>query len=210
MKSLLVEEDKKKDIYLSGTASQEVDENGKELEEDMKENELEQRAKKHKKKSKGMGWHMSMNAGDVEKGIEVFNNSTATTSTGEGTSMGEAIDTNTYHYAGPIYYDGMKIVSKSDIYTSAPSISVAARNILYKAAHGDKELYHYDIVDEQIEMIFSGSREEQPTTPKEKCFRCGYTLNDMGECPVCDYGEDDLLESLSDLEALWKLSNFED
>ena len=39
-------------------------------------NELEQRAKKHKKKSKGMGWHLAVNAGDVEKGIEVFNNST--------------------------------------------------------------------------------------------------------------------------------------
>lgn len=171
-------------------------------------NELEQRAKKHKKKSKGMGWHMAVNAGDVEKGVEVFNNSTA--DVGAGASMGESVETTTYHYTGPIYYDGMKIASKSDIYTSAPSLNVAARNVLYKAAHGDKELYHYDIVDEQIEVVSTEPREGQPEASNEKCYRCGYILNDMGECPVCDYGEDDLLESLSDLEALWKLSNFKD
>lgn len=170
-------------------------------------NELEQRAKKHKKKSKGMGWHMAFNAGDVEKGIEVFNNSTSTATTGADISMGEAIDTNTYYYNGPIYYDGRKIASKSNIYTSAPSLSIATRNILYKAANGDKELYHYDIVDEQIELILVAQR---ATKSNEKCYRCGYTLNDMGDCPVCDYGEDDLLESLSDLEAMWKLNSFND
>ena len=172
-------------------------------------NELEQRAKKHRKKSKGMGWHMSMNAGDVEKGIEVFNNSTSLgTSSGEGTAMGEAFGDRTYHYDGPIYYDGREIVSKADIGTTAPTYRVALRNILYKAAKGDKELYHYDIVDELVQETGVDTRLE-PKTDREKCYRCGYELNDMGDCPVCDYGEDDLLESLSDLEALWKLSNLD-
>ena len=174
-------------------------------------NELEQRAKKHRKKSKGMGWHMSMNAGDVEKGIEVFNNSTSLgsgTSGGEGTAMGEAFGDRTYHYDGPIYYDGREIVSKADIGTTAPTYRVALRNILYKAAKGDKELYHYDIVDELVKETGVDTRLE-PKTDREKCYRCGYELNDMGDCPVCDYGEDDLLESLSDLEALWKLSNLD-
>ena len=170
-------------------------------------NELEQRAKKHKKKSKGMGWHMSMNAGDVEKGIEVFNNSTSLgTSGGEGTAMGEAIGDKTYYYDGPIYYGGHQIASKSNIYTTAKSLNVAIRNILFKATKGDKEnLYQYDIVDNMVREI---SKEEAPKV-RPICKTCGYELNDIGDCPVCDYGEYDLLESLSDLEALWKLSNLD-
>lgn len=42
-----------------------------------KPNELEQRAKKHRKKSKGLGWYpganFNSNAGDVEKNISIFN-----------------------------------------------------------------------------------------------------------------------------------------
>ena len=170
-------------------------------------NELEQRAKKHKKKSKGMGWHMSMNAGDVEKGIEIFNNSTSLgTSSGEGTAMGEAVESNTYYYNGPIYYRGHKIAEKSDIYTTAKSLNVAIRNVLYKASQGDRDnLYQYDIVDQLVKEI---PKEETPKI-RPKCQMCGYEINDIGDCPVCDYGEDDLLESLSDLEALWTLKNLD-
>ena len=169
-------------------------------------NELEQRAKKHKKKSKGMGWHMSFNAGDVDTAIDVFNNSTSLGNcSGEGTAMGESVEQNTYYYDGPIYYDGRKIASKSDIYTTAKSSNLAIRNILYKAANGDKELYHYDIVDDMVKEI---PKEDRPKV-RPKCQTCGYTLNDIGDCPVCDYGEDDLLESLTSLEALWQLGNID-
>ena len=172
-------------------------------------NELADRAKKHKKKSKGMGWHMAVNAGDVEKGIEVFNNSTSLgsgTSGGECTAMGEALDQTTYYYDGPVYYDGRKILEKSDIYTTAKSLNIAIRNTLFKAAKGDREnLYHYDIVDHLVREV---PKNETPKV-RPKCQTCGYELNDIGDCPVCDYGEDDLLESLSSLEALWELSNLD-
>ena len=79
-------------------------------------NELEQRAKKHRKKNKGLGWYpganFNSNAGDVEKSIEVFNNSTGDLGSGDtGMSMGEDINnnTNTYFYDGPIYYRGNNI-----------------------------------------------------------------------------------------------------
>jgi hypothetical protein len=170
-------------------------------------NELEQRAKKHKKKSKGMGWHMSMNAGDVEKGIEVFNNSTSlgsgSSGAGEGTPMGEDLEKHLYYYDGPVYYRGNKISTSSNIYTTAKSFGEAARNILFKAVKGDKELWHYDIVDDEIKQMPNGKLE------RPKCQQCGYEINDNGDCPVCDYGEDDLLESLSDLEALWTLRNLD-
>ncbi len=167
-------------------------------------NELEQRAKKHKKKSKGRGWHMSVNAGDVEKGIEVFNNSTSLGS-GEGTAMGESVSYNTYYYDGPVYYEGSKIADKSDIYTTAKSLNIAIRNVLVKASCGADDLYNYDIVDEMVKQI----PKEQTPKVNPKCKICGYELNDIGDCPVCDYGEEDLLESLSSLEALWELSNLD-
>ena len=172
-----------------------------------KDNELEQRAKKHKKKSKGMGWHMAVNAGDVEKGIEVFNNSTGDLGSGDtGMSMGESIDDKLYYYDGPIYYRGHKITDVSDIYTTAKSLNVAIRNVLYKATKGDREeLYHYEIVDDMVREV---PKNETPKV-RPKCPTCGYELNDIGDCPVCDYGEDDLLESLSDLEALWQLSRLD-
>lgn len=169
-------------------------------------NELEQRAKKHKKKSKGMGWHMSVNAGDVEKGIEVFNNSTGDLGSGDtGMSMGESIDDKLYYYDGPVYYRGHKIIDVSDIYTTAKSLNIAIRNTLFKAAKGDKELYHYDIVDDMVREV---PKNETPKV-RPKCQTCGYELNDIGDCPVCDYGEDDLLESLTSLEALWQLSSLD-
>jgi hypothetical protein len=167
-------------------------------------NELEQRAKKHKKKSKGMGWHMAFNAGDVEKGMEVFN-SAVSVNTGASNAMSESAKQDTYHYEGPIYYRGHKIAETSDIYTTAKSINMAVRNTLVKAAQGADDLYNYDIVDNMVKL--ASPDELKPVRPR--CQQCGYELNDIGDCPVCDYGEDDLLESLSDLEALWTLNNLD-
>ena len=171
-------------------------------------NELEQRAKKHKKKSKGMGWHMAVNAGDVEKGIEVFNNSTSI-GNGEGTAMGESTSNKTFVYEGPIYYRGHKIADKSSLYTTAPTHNVAVRNILFQSANGDKELYNYDIVDNLVKEITATNTNKSNKVERERCHKCGYELNDIGDCPVCDYGEDDLLESISDLEALWQLNRMD-
>lgn len=130
-------------------------------------------------------------------------------------SMSESLkgfnNTNTYFYDGPIYYRGNKISDNSSIYTSAPTINIAARNILFRAANGAADFYNYDIEDNRIKMIKS-SNQSKPVSKREICPHCGYELNDMGECPICDYGEYDLLdEGLSSLEALWTLHrNLED
>lgn len=195
-------------------------ENGNELEETMS-TELEDRAKKHKKKSKGLGWYkganFNSNAGDVEKGIEVFNNAQPDGGAGpvnamNGNACCEDSSYETYHYAGPVYYAGHKIAEKSNEYTSAPSINIAIRNILYKVAKGAPDLYNYDIVDELVKPVPVMSPKERfnPTKKNGKCMVCGYHLNDAGECPVCDYGEYDLLESITSLEALWRLSNLDE
>ena len=114
-------------------------------------------------------------------------------------------NTNTYFYDGPIYYRGNKISDNSSIYTSAPTINIAARNILFIAANGATDFYNYDIVDDKIKMIKSNNKTKN-IAKKEVCPHCGYELNDIGECPICDYGEYDLLdEGISSLEALWTL-----
>lgn len=57
----------------------------------VEENELKKRNKWAKKRQKGMSPFTRMNAGNVEKGIEIFNNSIGD-STGDGCSMGESLD----------------------------------------------------------------------------------------------------------------------
>lgn len=54
-------------------------------------NELENRSKNHKKKQKGLSQfsYLNTDAGNVEKGIEVFNNSVSTG--GDGGGMGESL-----------------------------------------------------------------------------------------------------------------------
>ena len=200
-----------------GSKSKEITTYLTKIDEVNESNELEKRARRHKKKSKGMGWHMSMNAGDVEKGIEVFNNAQPDggadpVNAMNGNACCEDSSYETYHYTGPVYYAGHKIAEKSNEYTSAPSINIAIRNILYKVAKGAPDLYNYDIVDELVKPVPVMSPKERfnPLKKNGKCMVCGYQLNDAGECPVCDYGEYDLLESISSLEALWRLSNLDE
>ena len=178
-------------------------------------NELEKRAKKHRKKSKGMGWHMAVNAGDVEKGLEVFNNSTSGTCTGGdcgggmGESLSESSGLSTYIYDGPVYYKGRKISETSNYSTEAPSKEVAARNIWYQVSKNSPDPFNYDIIDERIKLVPGKKKSYDLSSDRPKCHVCGFDINDNGDCPVCDYGELDLLESLSDLEAMWKLSSMD-
>lgn len=171
-------------------------------------NELKQRAKKHSKKQKGMSPFISLNAGNVEKGIEVFNSSVAD---GSGMAMCEDMDKQTYHYEGPIYYNGHKEASKTDIYTRATSIRQAKNNIIYRIS-GGKDMYKFDIVDNQIEEVIDDNYEEIPHDPHNKCDRCGNLLNNNNECPRCDYGEYDLDESIqvdSNLDAMAQLNRLD-
>ena len=96
---------------------------------------------------------------------------------------------NRYHYSGPIYYYGNKVAKNSNLYTTAKSFSGAKRNFIYKIASGDI-ITRYDIVDDYIRCVPA----EKPTDI-HRCEFCGGKLNPMNECPVCDYGEYDLLDT---------------
>ena len=97
-----------------------------------------------------------------------------------------------YLYNGPIYYYGNKIAEKSEYYTMATSWLNARRNFVYKIANGDKA-YYYDICDaDVVELPDHKFPETEAKRPRFEI--CGYELNDANECPVCDYGEYDLLD----------------
>ena len=192
-------------IEIKAESSQDSEQHNESLDES---NELKQRAKKHSKKQKGMSPFISLNVGNVEKGIEVFNSSVAD---GSGMAMCEDMDKQTYHYEGPIYYNGHKEASKTDIYTRATSIKQARNNILYRIS-GGKDIYKFDIVDNQIEEVIDDSYEEIPHDPHNKCDICGNLLNNNNECPRCDYGEYDLDESIqvdSNLDAMSQLNRLD-
>jgi hypothetical protein len=97
----------------------------------------------------------------------------------------------------------------------AKSIKQAVNNFRYKAANGDI-VGHYDIVDEFVKEVpkttlDTPAIEEEPEIIK--CDNCGTQLNPMGDCPVCDYGEDDLFESIhidSNLDALSQLNRMDE
>lgn len=98
-----------------------------------------------------------------------------------------------YEYKGPIYYYGNKIASKSDFYTMAKTWKQARNNILFKAANGDL-ITRYDIVDDLVVQSSENDNFDIADEIIHTCETCGYQLNDAGECPVCDYGEYDLLD----------------
>lgn len=102
-----------------------------------------------------------------------------------------------YQYTGPVYYFGNKMSPKSNLYTTATSIKEARRNFLYRVANGDI-VTRYDIVDDFIKEVVPIEEPVEEPKVSHKCDRCGYTLTDMGECPVCDFGEIDLLDDFVD------------
>jgi rubrerythrin len=111
-----------------------------------------------------------------------------------------------YCYEGPVYYYGNYIGNKT-IYTMAPSIAKARNNILFRLGEFNSiEASRYDIVDKHL-TVYDPITDDNcnliiNNTHRDKCEQCGYELNDMGECPVCDYGEYDLLEAIHQLQAI--------
>ena len=96
----------------------------------------------------------------------------------------------TYRYTGPIYHNGNKIASKSNMTTTAVSIKKAEQNFLYRIANGDYT-NHYDIIPQYIKKL-QPSNNSIEIAEIPKCEVCGHHLTTIGECPICDIGETDM------------------
>lgn len=94
-------------------------------------------------------------------------------------------------YTGPIYHNGIKICECSNMITYAVSFKQARNQLLYRIADGDYTT-HYDIVDRYLTMLQDDTIEVEPTRVYDYCPECGEVLNDMGQCPVCEQGEEDI------------------
>lgn len=96
-----------------------------------------------------------------------------------------------FKYKGPTYYNGNKISIDTEMFTMARTFQEAYRNFLFKVANGDY-ISRYDIVpDHIIEVNKPKKIEHSEPINTECCTFCGAQLNEMGKCPVCDYGEED-------------------
>ena len=107
-----------------------------------------------------------------------------------------------YHYYGPTYYNSRRQTNDSIIYTRARSKAEARNNIIYRLAHGNvNAIPFYDIDDSKLVIVKRDATEVNPSELKpikfvRYCEHCGYQLNDQGECPICDLGEEDLLDNI--------------
>lgn len=129
-------------------------------------------------------------------------------------SLKESSQKRRYEYNGPVYYDGRKERDNFRMFTMAESPEKAISNILWRIAMGDKQRYYrYDLDNSKLIL------KELPDVAKEEsdvddephiCDKCGIRLTDSGECPVCDYGEEDMFgESISPKEAIFRLKNLD-
>lgn len=104
-----------------------------------------------------------------------------------------------YSYSGPVYYCGRQQVSHiAPVFTMAKTVTEACRNIIFRIANGG-EIQCYDIdrsriIWEPINIVPLKGDYVEVTPIKETCDRCGNILTDSGHCPLCDYGDESLLD----------------
>lgn len=136
-------------------------------------------------------------AGNVEAGVKFFNNAM---------SMPEEYDMEIirYSYTGPVFRFGQVWdFIDEPIYTEAKTKRQAVNNLTFQAkmlygldSYCNLTIYtpyvkQEDLTTKEYHNIMKQLSNEEP---KQKCQNCGTELNSLGDCPVCDYGEDDLLE----------------
>ena len=101
-----------------------------------------------------------------------------------------------WFYEGPVYRFGKKFINYTYMQTKAVSEAQAINNFLFKAA----EAIGYDRakgaeVDIDREQVWSENEKDGIDWPNiepiKTCEKCGKQLNDAGQCPICDLGDED-------------------
>lgn len=102
----------------------------------------------------------------------------------------------TYSYQGPVFrFAQVVFVLTKPIVTQAISKSKAINNIKYKLKQQLKLTKNsiIDIDEYKVQELLEENEIEWCTALF--CNKCGYQLNPLGQCPVCDYEEYDLVEN---------------
>jgi len=154
-------------------------------------NELEKRARYHKKHNKGQGYFVKYDAGNVEHNIDVFNNSVSTSTNGTGESeMGESVNRKRYSYFGPIkeFSDTIKTISESDpLITYAETPQKAYTNFCFQAKRLCNRTYNSN-----IKIIQDNIRLDENMNKK---INIKEALNKIDSDNFCEYDLVNLYES---------------
>jgi len=116
-----------------------------------------------------------------------------------------------YTYIGPIYRFGRKFKDRAELHTMAVSEKQALNNLLYKAAEAigfDRSRGSQVSIDPSLIFEYEPEIPDDAWEDEKRCKHCGTLLNDNGQCPVCDLGDESALEE--DFDADGKIQEIED
>lgn len=103
----------------------------------------------------------------------------------------------TYRYEGPVYRFQDSVYRKRVVEeTQAVSLPQAISRLKYKIKIklGFSKNAYIAIDNDKVKKISTHYDYRPEDRRINYCPDCGYQLNDIGDCPVCDYGEYDLLD----------------
>lgn len=104
--------------------------------------------------------------------------------------MKEELEKNCYEYSGPIYVSGHKVSDKWEGKTYAESPKKALNNFRYRLGI-QFATYGVELVPECLHECDDEILIDQSIKTYAKC---GTRLNDSGECPLCDLGDESVLD----------------
>ncbi len=112
-------------------------------------------------------------------------------------SLDEAQEKLRYHYRGPVYHFDTCIVEDWEGYTEAVSEAQALNNLTAKAKtfFGFILQTRITLKPEYLELVTG--EEDIPNSyfkSVKKCSRCGRLLNDGNQCPLCDLGDESVID----------------
>lgn len=118
-----------------------------------------------------------------------------------------------YKYDGATYGPFGEISLVSNHYVTADNISSAVDKIKARVARDSgysKRSIHIDnSLIKEVESMHDKKIRLNKNPYENTCEECGAQLTNSGDCPVCDYGEEDYFEE-SLLETIRKLNQLED
>ena len=103
----------------------------------------------------------------------------------------------TWYYSGPAYRFEQYVGEVGPIYTIAETRGRAKTNILHKLRKQLGLVDNAKILIDDVLIIPIKKEKTQSTDDNnidielQYCEKCGTLLNDNGECPICDLGEED-------------------
>lgn len=125
-----------------------------------------------------------------------------------GTIIEAATTKIKFHYHGPLYYFENVFKRGWDDYTEAATLSKAVSNFNAKArqAFGFSLNTRLCIDPDKVEVVETET--EEPEIEIQYCDKCGHRLNDAGECPICDLGDESILDEEVKTDKIEEIEDF--